>query len=294
MKGQHSITSTLSSLPGTVTIGTGIIGLISSLALATPYPEAGNFQQGAKIWAENCGRCHNIRDPQDMRNDQWITSVFHMRVRAGLTGQETRDVLTFLQASNTPASTLPASKPAQETVVTTPPAAVSAPATNKVSKNTAKKAPATPSRSAKVKSVKSTRIAVAPTPKTVAIKTMPKAPKKQVSTAAPKKAQTSKTVVATSASSTSTTKGKSGKTIYQQTCIACHGSNGTGMLPGVPDLTKKSGRLAKSDSTLIKNITQGYQSPGSPMAMPPRGGNPDLTEADIKAVLSYIRKTFTK
>ncbi|MFH1820201.1 MAG: cytochrome c, partial [Pseudomonadota bacterium] len=28
-----------------------------------------------------------------------------------------------------------------------------------------------------------------------------------------------------------------GQAVYNGTCIACHGSDGTGSLPGVPDLT---------------------------------------------------------
>jgi len=60
----------------------------------------GDFARGAKSWADNCLRCHNVRDPKELRDDQWVTTTFHMRVRAGLTGQETRDIITFLQMSN--------------------------------------------------------------------------------------------------------------------------------------------------------------------------------------------------
>lgn len=59
-----------------------------------------DFVRGAKLWAANCGRCHNVRDPRDMRDDYWFSSVYHMRVRAGLTGQDTRDIIKFLQESN--------------------------------------------------------------------------------------------------------------------------------------------------------------------------------------------------
>ncbi len=58
------------------------------------------FARGAKAWAENCARCHNMRDPKEFRDDLWRPIVYHMRVRGGLTGQETRDILEFLQASN--------------------------------------------------------------------------------------------------------------------------------------------------------------------------------------------------
>lgn len=58
------------------------------------------FARGAKTWGDNCARCHNMRDPRELRDDQWRAAVAHMRVRGGLTGQESRDVLAFLQGSN--------------------------------------------------------------------------------------------------------------------------------------------------------------------------------------------------
>lgn len=79
---------------------------------------------------------------------------------------------------------------------------------------------------------------------------------------------------------------------YNQTCVACHGADGKGVLPGVPDFTRKAGPLAKTDDLLLKHIIAGFQSPGSPMAMPPKGGNLSLTKQDIQTVLQYIRKRF--
>jgi len=76
------------------------LALSASAAIAADYPEKGNFVKGAKAWADNCVRCHNLRDAKELRDDQWITTGFHMRVRGGLTGQETRDIITFLQQSN--------------------------------------------------------------------------------------------------------------------------------------------------------------------------------------------------
>lgn len=66
---------------------------------ATPADPA-QFARGAQTWANTCARCHNMRDPKELRDDQWRAAMAHMRVRAGLTGQETRDVLVFLQGSN--------------------------------------------------------------------------------------------------------------------------------------------------------------------------------------------------
>lgn len=83
-----------------------------------------------------------------------------------------------------------------------------------------------------------------------------------------------------------------GAMVFNGTCIACHGSDGEGSLPGVPDLTEKAGLLSQDDAVLLKRMAEGFQSPGSPMAMPPRGGDPALTDADLDAVLKFMRKEF--
>jgi len=83
-----------------------------------------------------------------------------------------------------------------------------------------------------------------------------------------------------------------GEEIYSRTCIACHGANGRGTIPGVTDLTDVKGALSKPDVELLKSISEGFQSPGSMLAMPPKGGNPTLTEEDERAVLAYLRTQF--
>jgi len=55
---------------------------------------------GAELWADNCSRCHNIRPPQSYSDAQWQAVVHHMRLRADLTGEETRKITEFLQASH--------------------------------------------------------------------------------------------------------------------------------------------------------------------------------------------------
>ena len=84
-----------------------------------------------------------------------------------------------------------------------------------------------------------------------------------------------------------------GEKLYNQTCIACHGEDGTGSVPGTPDLTQADGPLSKPDSELVNNIMEGFQSPGSPMAMPPQGGNPELTEDDARDLVVYMRRRFS-
>jgi mono/diheme cytochrome c family protein len=84
-----------------------------------------------------------------------------------------------------------------------------------------------------------------------------------------------------------------GGTLYQTTCIACHGPRGKSAIPGVPDFTAHSSRLVLKDTaTLLHNVDRGFQSPGSMMAMPPKGANPSLSTQDIFDILSYMRAEF--
>ena len=85
---------------------------------------------------------------------------------------------------------------------------------------------------------------------------------------------------------------KKGAAIYAQNCAACHGADGKGSIPGAPDFTAKNGVLKSPDNILIERITNGFQTSGSPMAMPPKGGNASLTMQDISDVLAYIRQRF--
>jgi len=41
----------------------------------------------------------------------------------------------------------------------------------------------------------------------------------------------------------------------------------------------------------VTNILNGVQTPGSPMAMPAKGGNPALTAEDAQAIVTYLRST---
>ena len=86
---------------------------------------------------------------------------------------------------------------------------------------------------------------------------------------------------------------ENGKALYNTTCIACHGDAGKGAIPGVPDLRGTESRLAKKDiGTLLHNVLAGYQSPGSMLAMPPKGGNTELSRQDAIDILHYMRKAF--
>ncbi len=81
-------------------IGIALLFSLQAVHAAAEQQDAASFSRGAKSWAQNCARCHNMRDAKEFRDDQWKIIVSHMRVRAGLTGQEARDILLFLQKNN--------------------------------------------------------------------------------------------------------------------------------------------------------------------------------------------------
>jgi hypothetical protein len=67
-----------------------------TFALFGPPPH----KTGVQLWSDNCARCHNSRPPEEFSDAQWETIVHHMRLRANLTGEESREIVKFLQASN--------------------------------------------------------------------------------------------------------------------------------------------------------------------------------------------------
>ncbi len=60
-----------------------------------------SVSDGARVYGNMCGRCHNARSPLEFSDRSWTMIVNHMRVRGNMTGSQVRDVLAFLQASNT-------------------------------------------------------------------------------------------------------------------------------------------------------------------------------------------------
>ncbi len=81
---------------------TAMVAFASYAAAEEAYkaPDPMQIARGAKSWAENCNRCHNIRDPKEIRDYEWEVSVTHMRVVAGLPGDMARDIMVFLKSSN--------------------------------------------------------------------------------------------------------------------------------------------------------------------------------------------------
>jgi len=84
----------------TTTLALGVLLSMNTTVLADEVKQV-DIANGAQVWADTCMRCHNVRPPSDLTIRAWSFSMNHMRVRAGLTGQETRDILAFIRASKT-------------------------------------------------------------------------------------------------------------------------------------------------------------------------------------------------
>jgi len=69
-------------------------------AAQSAQAKAEQIGRGAKAWANNCGRCHNFRDPKEHSDKNWDVITAHMRTLAPLPGQDVRDIKAFLEAGN--------------------------------------------------------------------------------------------------------------------------------------------------------------------------------------------------
>jgi mono/diheme cytochrome c family protein len=72
----------------------------SLMAADQQQSDALRFARGARAWAENCGRCHNLRDAKEFSDKNWDLIVAQMRVRANIPGNVADDIVVFLKASN--------------------------------------------------------------------------------------------------------------------------------------------------------------------------------------------------
>lgn len=68
---------------------------------------------------------------------------------------------------------------------------------------------------------------------------------------------------------------------YRTACMACHASGAAGA-PKTGDKAAWKPRIAAGMGTMVKNAINGIG------AMPPKGGRPNLTDAQIKAVVKYM------
>ncbi len=85
-----------------------------------------------------------------------------------------------------------------------------------------------------------------------------------------------------------------GKGFYQQSCVVCHGVSLQGMPHQGVNLRHSKFVAASSDPSLHNFIKVGRK-PGDPgsiqgLTMPPRGGNPTLSDSDLMDVVAYLRQ----
>ena len=72
-----------------------------------------------------------------------------------------------------------------------------------------------------------------------------------------------------------------GKAVYESNCIACHGTGVAGA-PKVGDSGRWSVRIKSGMAALYASAIKGKS------AMPPKGGNPALSDDDIRATVDYM------
>lgn len=72
-----------------------------------------------------------------------------------------------------------------------------------------------------------------------------------------------------------------GKAIFDATCTACH-STGAAGAPKIGDAAAWAPRLKGGNAALYASAIKGKG------AMPPRGGNPNLSDADLQAAVNYL------
>ena len=76
-----------------------------------------------------------------------------------------------------------------------------------------------------------------------------------------------------------------GKTVYDATCVACHGTGAAGA-PKLGDAAAWAARLKGGVPALVSAVKNGKG------AMPPRGGDASLTDAELtRAIISMANQS---
>jgi len=78
---------------------------------------------------------------------------------------------------------------------------------------------------------------------------------------------------------------RNGQQVYQASCVVCHGAGIAGA-PKLEDKGQWAKRIAKGVDALYASAVNGVQ--GSAGVMPAKGGNPALSNAEVKAAVDYM------
>jgi cytochrome c5 len=76
-----------------------------------------------------------------------------------------------------------------------------------------------------------------------------------------------------------------GEKVFKGTCALCH-QTGAGGAPVVANKGDWAPRIAQGKETLYTHAISGYT--GQKGAMPPKGANASLADADVKAAVDYM------
>ena len=84
-----------------------------------------------------------------------------------------------------------------------------------------------------------------------------------------------------------------GKVAFAGTCSACHGADAKGVSGLGKDLTASTYAKGLSDADYVAFIKKGRPSSDpantTKVDMPPKGGNPALTDQDLADIVTYVR-----
>jgi mono/diheme cytochrome c family protein len=86
---------------------------------------------------------------------------------------------------------------------------------------------------------------------------------------------------------------EAGSKAFQSTCATCHGRDANGLPKLGKGLLMNPFVIEKSDEELIAFLKTGRRA-GDPLNttgvdMPPKGGNPALTDQDLASIVAYLR-----
>lgn len=84
-----------------------------------------------------------------------------------------------------------------------------------------------------------------------------------------------------------------GGEFFSSVCSACHGPDGKGMPNLGKDLTTSQFVKDSTDAELLTLLKEGrpsgHELNTTGVDMPPRGGNPSLTDDDLGDIIAYVR-----